>query len=751
MIIPRTMINRLAAEKSPYLLQHAYNPVDWYPWNELAFKKAQEQNKPIFISIGYSTCHWCHVMARESFDDHEVAEELNKNYVSIKIDREERPDVDHIYMTVCQMMTGSGGWPLTVIATPEGKPFFVGTYFPKRNVLGSLGLLDILKIVSQKWSNDRQVLIDRADQIIKAVSPSHSNNQSLGQDKTIQKIPGETVKKGASDSQKHESILGNGTLGAQSKFYAYGEILDYAFNQLSRVYDKRYGGFGTAPKFPTPHNLMFLLRYWKRTKEKLALRMVEQTVKSIYSGGIFDHIGFGFFRYSTDAKWLVPHFEKMLYDNAMMLMTIVELYRSTKNPTYERMVSQVVKFVQRDMTSPQGGFYSAIDAESEGKEGKFYVWTPEQVIKVLGEKNAKVYCKAFNIRAQGEFHGKSIPHLGWNGEFDDDYADDQIVSGERITREKLRIKMFEARRKRVHPAVDDKVLTSWNALMISALAKAYLALAEPKYLSLAEKSAQFIFENLVVNGQIYARYRDGHVAFPGYLDDYAFFTWALLDLYQATFKSIYLKLAVWFGHKMIDKFWDKNGIGFFMTSNQNHQNQPQLIFRPKETYDGAVPAGNSVATMVLLRLSHILEEPELEHKALYTINGLLESIKEYPRGYGFMLCAIDYAHNSAQDIQVLAPKNDAKMKTMINHIRKEYFPGAQVIYPQDRKEAKAIINSDWGELFQRFRLIDAEGIEHISSDVSTKMLQEPALVVCQRRTCSAPITDIEQFEKVLNS
>ncbi|MFX0141691.1 MAG: thioredoxin domain-containing protein, partial [Candidatus Hodarchaeota archaeon] len=450
MITREAEFNKLKTEKSPYLLQHAKNPVDWYPWGEEAFEKAKEEDKPIFLSIGYSTCHWCHVMAHESFEDDQVAELMNEVFVSIKVDREERPDIDKIYMTICQMITGSGGWPLTIIMTPEKKPFFAGTYFPKQTRFGRIGLIDLIKRIQDLWNNQKSELVNSADQITFSL-------QNIDQESPGEKFSESTIKR--------------------------------AYKQLSMQFDNVNGGFGNRPKFPTPHNLIFLLRYWKRTGDKKALEMVEKSLQAMRKGGIYDHIGFGFHRYSTDSIWLVPHFEKMLYDQALIAIAYIETYQATKNQLYRNTAKEIFSYVLRDMISVEGGFYSAEDADSEGEEGKFYVWSKDEIEKILEKEELGLATKIFNIEESGNYleetsgkkTGNNILHLK-------NFPEKKI----QVEIEKIRSKLYISRKKRIYPHKDDKVLTDWNGLMIAALAKGAIALQEEKYLQAAKKATNFI-------------------------------------------------------------------------------------------------------------------------------------------------------------------------------------------------------------------------------------------------------------------
>ncbi|HHT9123488.1 MAG TPA: thioredoxin domain-containing protein, partial [Candidatus Wunengus sp. YC63] len=494
--------NHLINEKSPYLLQHAYNPVDWYPWGEEAFQKAARENKPIFLSIGYSTCHWCHVMEYESFEDEEVAKILNENFVSIKVDREERPDIDNIYMTVCQAMTGSGGWPLNLFLTPERKPFYAGTYFPKTERYGNPGFIAILKQISNLWKTNKESVLTSSEQVVKVL-------QTVSEPSTTETLTSDTLK--------------------------------HAYEQMTGNYDNIYGGFGTSPKFPTPHNYTFLLRWWKRSNDPTALEIVEKTLDRMGRGGIYDQLGGGFHRYSTDEYWLVPHFEKMLYDQALLAMAYIEAYQATGKEFYADIVKDIFTYILRDMTSPEGGFYSAEDADSEGVEGKCYVWTPDEIIKILGEKDGKIFCDFYDVSKEGNFEEKNILHV-----------DKEINAFARLEGIKLedlremlskaRAKLFTVREKRIRPHKDDKILTSWNGLMIAALAKGAQALNEPKYAQAAMRAADFISNTLrLKDGSLLKRYRLGEAAIPGHLDDYAYFVWGLIDLYEATFEVKYLK------------------------------------------------------------------------------------------------------------------------------------------------------------------------------------------------------------------
>ena len=579
------MSNRLKQEKSPYLMQHGENPVDWYPWCEEAFQKAAKEDKPVFLSIGYSTCHWCHVMAHESFADLEVADLLNREFISIKVDREERPDIDAVYMSVCQAMTGSGGWPLTIFMTPEQKPFFAGTYFPKYGGYGRFGLMDLLKRVADLWKNNREELLRAGNQITAAINQEQTSN-----------------------GQKPNRSL-----------------VERAYGQLAQRFDHKWGGFGGSPKFPTPHNLLFLMRYGEVSQEPNAMKMVEITLEDMARGGIFDHIGGGFSRYSTDEMWLVPHFEKMLYDNALLLIAYTKAYQHTKKESFADTAHRTVRYILRELTSEEGGCYCGQDADSDGVEGKYYVFTPEEVKAVLGEADGAEFCRLYDITATGNFEGKSIPNRirssvdGW------DIGDHRLE------------KLYDYRLNRTKLHKDDKILLSWNAWAMIALAKAGQVLEEPSYLHAAIHIHDFIESKMVTeNDRLYLRYRDGDAAYVGQLEDYAVYALALLELYRATFDAKYLQAAIHRAKQMVELFEDKNKGGYFMTAFDGEQ----LIARPKETYDGAMPSGNSVAAMVLQTLASLTGERSWQAAADRQFSYLAGEIGEYPSASCFGVLAM---------------------------------------------------------------------------------------------------------------
>lgn len=651
--------NSLIREKSPYLLQHAYNPVDWHPWQEETFIKATSEDKPIFLSIGYSTCHWCHVMERESFEDQEVADLLNRYFVSVKVDREERPDVDHLYMQVCQLLTGSGGWPLTVILTPDKKPFYAGTYFPKHSRYGRPGLTDILSQLGELWQKDSAQLNGVADKIIEGIKDHNAP---------------------AGNRTRSADILASGIANGKTKFKEEAErLFDLAYDSLSRAFDARHGGFGRAPKFPSPHNFGFLLRYMKTNPQSKALAMVRKTLDSMARGGIYDHIGFGFARYSTDERWLVPHFEKMLYDNALLAYAYLELYQSVHDEDHARIARDIFDYVLREMTSPIGAFYSAEDADSEGIEGKFYVWALEEMEHILGKETARLFGAAYDITPQGNFEGKNIPNRlksDW-----EKLAQTNNLSMDELAQhiEKARQKLWAVREQRIHPHKDDKILTSWNSLMIASLAKGAQVLADKAYLAAAEKTMHFILQNLVCqDGRLLARYRDGEAAYPGYLDDYAFLVWALLELYTASGKPEYLKLALKYQEGQEKLFFDYENGGYFLTGSDSEE----LLFRPKESYDSATPSGNSISALNLIRLAHLTGEPKWEERAERQLLSFYPAVDSHPASHTAFLQAWQFASEPSQEVVLVGPLDAPSLPQMHETIFTDFHPFATVLHQE---------------------------------------------------------------------
>lgn len=637
--------NRLIREKSPYLLQHAYNPVDWYPWGAEAFEKAKKENKPIFLSIGYSSCHWCHVMERESFEDPEVAQLLNEVFVCIKVDREERPDIDHTYMTVCQMMTGSGGWPLNIMMTPDQKPFFAATYIPKESRFGRVGLKELCWRIKNLWATRQEEI----EQVTAAVI------EALGK-------------------------LAGGVSGEELGLAEFKE----AYLQLAARYDPEHGGFGSAPKFPTPHNFLFLLRYWKRTGDAKALEMVEKTLQAMRQGGIYDHLGFGFHRYSTDPEWLVPHFEKMLYDQAMLGMAYLETYQATSKEEYAQTAREIFTYVLRDMTAPSGGFYSAEDADSEGEEGKFYLWTMEEIKGALSKEEAEWVIRAYQVEEAGNFEneatgrrtGANILHLKRSlSELATELKMPESALRERL--EAARQKLFALREKRVHPYKDDKILTDWNGLMIAALAKGAQVLDEPRYAQAAQKAAEFLLKQMrTPAGRLLHRYWDGQAAIPAYLDDYAFLIWGLIELYEVTFKVRYLQTALELNQELIRHFWDEQEGGFYFTADDAEQ----LLVRQKEIYDGACPAGNSVAMENLLRLGRMTANPDLEAKAVRLSKAFSRTVKEMPMAHTQLMAALDFALGPSYEVVIVGKEGAEDTQAMLRAIWRLFLPNKVVLF-----------------------------------------------------------------------
>lgn len=686
--------NRLINEKSPYLLQHAYNPVDWHPWGDEAFEKAVNEDKPVLLSIGYSTCHWCHVMERESFEDSSVAGLMNNVFVNIKVDREERPDIDNIYMTVCQMMTGAGGWPLTIIMTPDKKPFFSGTYFPKENRYGRIGFVSLIEQISKAWKEKRNEINESADQITNYLNEDNS---------------------------------------AQAESELNTDILDKAYKSFEERFDNECGGFGASPKFPSPHNLMFLLRYWKRTGSLHALTMVEKTLTGMRKGGIFDHIGLGFHRYSTDKEWLLPHFEKMLYDQAMISSAIVETYQATQNEEYKIIAEETFEYVLRDMTSPEGGFYSAEDADSEGEEGKFYVWT-EKEIDALLENDSTIFKKVFNILPHGNYseessrkpNGSNIPHLNKSLH---DYSIELNKPKDELNKfiSKCRSKLFKKRIQRIPPLKDDKILTDWNALMITSLAKGGKVFGEKKYLTAAEKCAEFILNKLMMpDGRLIHRYREGESSLQAHADDYAFLIQALLELYEATYKVDYLKKAVSLNEVFINDFYDKEKGGFFFTSDKGER----LIARRKEIYDGAIPSGNSVGLLNLLKLGRITADSKYEDTASAVINAFSEEISKHPSAYTQFLIALDFAFGPSIEAVIVEGNINSQHEEIISSLNEIFMPNKIILYINEinRKEIAGIAGYT---------------ASHTAVDNQT------AVYICRNYQCSLPVTEKKELLDVL--
>jgi uncharacterized protein YyaL (SSP411 family) len=687
----KAMPNRLSKEKSPYLLQHANNPVEWFPWGEEAFLKAAKEDKPIFLSIGYATCHWCHVMERESFEDEEVAGLINRYFVSVKVDREERPDVDHIYMAVCQALRGTGGWPLTIFMTPDRKPFFAGSYFPRSARLGTPGFTDILLQLAHIWKNQRERLLQAAEEITQAIQPG---------------IP-----------------VGTG----EDAFSL--PLLEKCYGQLRMRFDVRWGGFSKAPKFPVPHHLTWLLRWHRRSPDSEALAMVEKTLESMRHGGIFDQVGLGFHRYAVDERWLIPHFEKMLYDQAMLAMAYTEAFQITGKRVYEKVAQEIFEYVLRDMTDAEGAFYSAEDADSEGKEGLFYVWTPEEIKGVLGEELGSFYCRFYDISPEGNFEDRrSIAHISRplasrsRGEGMDEATAAKLL-------EEANRKLFTVREQRVHPLKDDKVLTSWNGLMIAALAKGYQAMRNPLYLQAAGRSADFILRVLRRDsGQLLRRYRQGDAAYPAYADDYAFLVWGLIELYESAFTDRYLDEALRLQQLMLDLFWDEQHGGFFYTAHDAEN----MIARNKEIYDGALPSSNSVAALNLLRLARMGGNTMWEERAEQLFKAFFRDVSNSPSAYTQLLHAVDFALGPCKQIVIAGDLGAVQTQKMIETIHAAFLPNRVLLYQGEGNDAvRPAASGPWANLETRDR--------------------HPTVYLCEDYSCRNPITDLEELKAALSS
>ncbi len=689
--------NRLIHEKSPYLRQHADNPVDWYPWGKEAFASANRLDKPIFLSIGYSSCHWCHVMQHESFEDVEVAALMNEVFVNIKVDREERPDIDEVYMTVAQMMTGRGGWPLTILMTPQRVPFFAATYIPKHNRFGQAGMMTLIPAIRERWENRRQELLDVSERVSEAL-------QHIGQSD-----PGDE--------------LDQGTMRA-------------AYHQLLSRFDARYGGFGTAPKFPTPHNLMFLLRYWRRTGDEMALQMVEHTLQAMRRGGVFDHIGFGFHRYSTDAEWLLPHFEKMLYDQAMLAMAYTEAYQATGKEDYRRTAEQVFAYVLRDMTSPEGGFYSAEDADSEGEEGRFYLWNIDELRQVLGEAEVNWIARVFEARVGGNYAdeatggntGANILHLKrplaqWAT---------RLGMSDRELRERIeaaRQKLFVHREGRQHPMKDDKILTDWNGLLVAALAKAAQAFNEPRYAQGAIRAVQSVMTHMVrEDGRLLHRYRDGEAVLPAYAADYAFLTWGLLELYEATFEVSWLRHALALTRDLIRYFWDTEKGGFFSTSDDAEE----LLVRQKEIYDGAIPSANSVATWNLLRLGRLTEDIDLEQMALGISRAFAASVEQSPMAHTQLMVALDFALGPTYEVVIAGRSGADDTSAMLSAVQAHFSPNKVVLFRPE---------GEWTNIAEIAPFVEYQ----------PSLEGRATAYVCLNHRCELPTTEVEEMIRLLHA
>ena len=665
--------NHLINESSPYLLQHAHNPVDWYPWGEEAFRKARQEKKPVLLSIGYSACHWCHVMAHESFENEDIAQLMNELFVNIKVDREERPDLDQIYMNAVQMMTHHGGWPMTVFLTPDGVPFYGGTYFPPQDRYNMPGFPRVLISVAEAYRDRQNDIAETSTSLLKEL---RRLSEPTGADNTIEK-----------------------------------ELLDAAYAGMVRSYDSINGGFGGAPKFPPAMALEFLLREYVRTGNQDALDMVEHTTDKMARGGMYDQLGGGFHRYSTDSKWLVPHFEKMLYDNALLSRLYLHYYQVSQSPLARETAEGILDYVLREMTDSAGGFYSTQDADSEGHEGKFFVWDLDEIKSVLGEADVALFVRYYNVTHSGNFEGKNILNVN--------------PSAERPNPESLR-KLFKVREQRIKPDRDEKIITAWNGLMLASFAEAGVILHRTDYTEAARRNADFVLSNLTRDGFLLRTYKDEVAKFNAYLEDYAFFIEGLVTLYETTGEFRWLKEALAMTDRMIEEFWDEEGAGFFFTG-KSHE---KLIIRSKDYFDNAIPAGNSVAAAALLRLAILTDNQRYRELAQGVFGEIAHSARSYPSGFGYALSAIDFLLSSPKEIAIVA-KDSAGIQPLLQEAWRKYLPN-KVVAPGLVDDSEAIGTIP---LLQNRPLVDGQATGY----------------VCEHYACKQPVTTAEALAAQLQS
>lgn len=680
---PKKYTNHLINETSPYLLQHAHNPVDWYPWGEEAFAKAKAEDKPVLVSIGYSACHWCHVMEHESFEDEETAQVMNEHFVNIKVDMEERPDVDQIYMTFVQLTTGRGGWPMNVFMTPEKLPFFGGTYFPPVSRYNMPGWRQILVSVAEAFRDKRDELL-------------HSANDILGEMRRV----------GLSEF----SPVGLTT-----------EQLDTAFQSFARTFDAVNGGFGGAPKFPPSMSLEFLLRYWKRTGNENALDIVAKTARKMAEGGIYDQLGGGFHRYAVDAIWLVPHFEKMLYDNAQLIRVYLHLYQITKDDFYKQVAEETLEYVKREMLDKGGAFYSTQDADSEGEEGKFFVWTPAEIEQILGESDGRIFCFYYDVSEDGNFEEKNILNIKVSKK---DTARIFKITEQELDRilENGKKLLFTEREKRIKPFRDEKVLTAWNGLMLAAFAEAGAILGREDLLSIARRNADFVLESLQESGWLLRTWKDGKAKLNGYLEDYANFTDGLVEFYQASGDVKYLEEAKRLADTMITEFWDEENGGFFFTSNDHED----LIVRTKDFTDNASPSGNSAAADVLLRLAKLLGDERYERFAVTILRLTAPQIRRYPQGFGRALSAMEFYLGKTKEIVILGEKGNDLERSIFG----EFLPNKVIVLSEDPEKDEAMVP-----------LLKERGMVNGIATV----------YVCEDFVCQRPVNTVEEMVNLIRA
>ena len=681
------MPNKLINETSPYLLQHAHNPVDWYPWGEEALKRARDEDKPILLSIGYSACHWCHVMERESFEDPDIAGIMNENFISIKVDREERPDLDSIYMSAVQALTGSGGWPMTVFLTPDGKPFYGGTYFPPVDSRGMPGFPRLLLGISEAYRDRRSEVLRSTQQLVSHLQ--HLTQATRGTDPLTP------------------------------------DILHQAYQPLAQSYDFQNGGIGSAPKFPQPMTYEFMLHYYHLTKSSRALEMVEMAVERMAAGGIYDQIGGGFHRYSTDPYWLVPHFEKMLYDNALLARLYLHTFQATGKSLYRRIAGETLDYVLREMTDPTGGFYSTQDADSEGEEGRFFLWTQDEMKDILGREESSLIAGYYGVTKAGNFEGRNILNVAQDPE---SFASENGMSlGELESAiNRARPLLLETRERRVHPARDEKVLSAWNGLMIRSFAEASSILRREDYRQAAETNASFVLEALREDGRLLRTYKDGRAHLKGYLEDYAFMADGLLALYEATFEYRWLEEATALADSMISLFWEDGESAFYDTG-KDHE---ALIVRPRDVFDNATPCGSSVAVDVLLHLSVLTGDSDYARRGAAALRSMQQPVAQLPLAMGHWLCALDFYLSSPKEIAIVGARTDPATQSLLDVVHGRYLPN------------KVVAGSDPGPAGQPPHNIPLlEGRE---------MTDGPTAYVCQNYVCLLPVTDPKALARQLD-
>lgn len=684
----RTYTNRLADESSPYLRQHADNPVDWYSWSEEAFKKARRENKPIFLSIGYSSCHWCHVMAHESFENEQVASVLNSFFVSIKVDREERPDIDSVYMDIAQAMNGSGGWPLSIFMTPDKKPFFAGTYFPPKDIGNRPGFVNLLLALHDAWMQQREQITHVSDQAIQQFAENVVHQRRALREETV----------------------------------------TTAFGDLERSFDHEFGGFGRAPKFPQPSLLSFLLVYHHRSGAQKALTMVERTLQAMAAGGIYDHLGGGFHRYCVDRHWQVPHFEKMLYDQALIGRAYLQAFQVTGREMYADTARGILEYVLRDLTDPGGGFYSSEDADSEGQEGRFYLWDYDDIFSILGPEDGQVFAACYGIRPEGNFEGRNILYRVRSAAQAGEIAGVHAAEAER-TLESCRQKLLEVRSGRIRPARDEKIIAGWNGLMISALARGAAILHEPRYLQAAERAAHVAIGSLIREGRLRRSFAEGQAVQPGFLEDYAFLAQGLIDLYQAGFAPKWLSEAIFLADQMIELFADRDNGGFYFAGSDAEE----LLFRQKPHYDGATPAGNSAAAVMLQQLASLTGRNSYLEYAQNALEYFAPALEDHGSSMAEMLIGADFSFGPRQEIVIAGASDDLRVRRLIERFYSRFLP-------------RTVLMLRTGQ--SRESLLDE--INPFLREQGT-INGTPAAYVCENYACKEPVTGIEQFETIVNA